>query len=383
MAGNMKDFATGIVVVAPSPADSGTSLELDTGQGARMPATPFFATAHPPTEMPTLDNAEKVQVTDVTGDVLTIVRAQGDTDAQDIEAGWRLSNTLFLENIPDELSELNGDMDDIDDGSTYVKTENNYTDAEVTKLAGIEAAADVTDAGNVGSSIHGASGKTTPVDADTVPLIDSAASNVLKKVTWANIKATLKTYFDTLYQPIDATLTALAGLATGANKIPYSTGTDTFGQLDLSTNTSLGTSDTTLSTQKAVKAYVDGKAPTANSTALFTDEGTSSTSYVDLATVISTTVTVGPSGVLLVYWSGGAYNTAGIAKMSVALSGSNTVAANDDWSTDTRNISYLYGQSCVKVFSGLTPGSTTVTMKFKTSSGTANFFNKSLGAIAL
>lgn len=46
---------------------------------------------------------------------------------------------------------------------------------------------------------HAATGKTTPVDADEVPLVDSAASNILKKLTWANVKATLKTYFDTLY----------------------------------------------------------------------------------------------------------------------------------------------------------------------------------------
>jgi hypothetical protein len=52
---------------------------------------------------------------------------------------------------------------------------------------------------DIGAVIHAAAAKVTPVDADTMPLIDSAASNVLKKVTWANIKATLKTYLDTLY----------------------------------------------------------------------------------------------------------------------------------------------------------------------------------------
>ena len=51
------------------------------------------------------------------------------------------------------------------------------------------------------SLIHAATSKTTPVDADEIPLSDSAASNVLKKLTWSNIKATLKAYFDTLYKP--------------------------------------------------------------------------------------------------------------------------------------------------------------------------------------
>jgi hypothetical protein len=66
------------------------------------------------------------------------------------------------------------------------------------KLAGIEALADVTDAVNVGSSINGATAKTTPVDADTMPLIDSAAANVLKKVTWANIKSVIATSYNSL-----------------------------------------------------------------------------------------------------------------------------------------------------------------------------------------
>lgn len=50
-----------------------------------------------------------------------------------------------------------------------------------------------------GALINGATGKTTPVDADFLGLMDSAASNILKKLSWANAKATLKTYFDTLY----------------------------------------------------------------------------------------------------------------------------------------------------------------------------------------
>ena len=44
--------------------------------------------------------------------------------------------------------------------------------------------------------------KTTPIDADSVLLVDSGDSNILKKLSWLNIKTTLKSYFDTLYQTI-------------------------------------------------------------------------------------------------------------------------------------------------------------------------------------
>lgn len=76
---------------------------------------------------------------------------------------------------------------------------NDYTTAEQSKLSGIETAADVTDAGNVGSSIHGSSAKTTMVDADKIAIIDTEASNVLKTLSWAYVKSILKTYFDSLY----------------------------------------------------------------------------------------------------------------------------------------------------------------------------------------
>lgn len=52
------------------------------------------------------------------------------------------------------------------------------------------------------AQINSATAKTTPVGADTFPLSDSAASNGLKKVSWTNILATAKAYFDTLYATI-------------------------------------------------------------------------------------------------------------------------------------------------------------------------------------
>lgn len=58
--------------------------------------------------------------------------------------------------------------------------------------------------------------KATPVDADLIGLNDSAASNALKKLTWANVKATLKIYFDTLYAKVSG------GTFTGAVTVPSS-----------------------------------------------------------------------------------------------------------------------------------------------------------------
>ena len=72
-----------------------------------------------------------------------------------------------------------------------------------------------------------ASTKATPVDADLLPLADSAASFGLKNLTWANLKATIKAYFDGIYaaKGANSDITSIAGLTTPLSVAQGGTGT--------------------------------------------------------------------------------------------------------------------------------------------------------------
>lgn len=87
---NMKDFATVLVTSAPSPALTGVTMSVESGIVGRLPAVPFVATATPEGQIPTLDNAEQINVTDITGSILTFQRHQGATAAKKIAVGWRI-----------------------------------------------------------------------------------------------------------------------------------------------------------------------------------------------------------------------------------------------------------------------------------------------------
>ncbi|WP_445453083.1 hypothetical protein [Flavobacterium sp. 25HG05S-40] len=69
-----------------------------------------------------------------------------------------------------------------------------------------------------GVFINELTGKTTPIDADLLNITDTADSNKQKKLSFTNLKAFLKTYFDTFYTNASAVAsqitTALSGYAT-------------------------------------------------------------------------------------------------------------------------------------------------------------------------
>lgn len=94
--------------------------------------------------------------------------------------------------------------------------------ADKAKLDGVSSGADAT-----GAAIHGAVTKTTPVDADTIGLIDSAAANGLKKLSWANLKTTLKGYLDTLYVALSGSALTGGFTATAVDDGTKSSGTYT------------------------------------------------------------------------------------------------------------------------------------------------------------
>jgi hypothetical protein len=95
-----KNFAYSTVVTPPSPATSGTSIVV--GNAALFPAAPFNVTIWPAyPELPTSTSAEIARCTAISGNTLTITRAQEGSSARTILAGDQIAATITVKTLTD------------------------------------------------------------------------------------------------------------------------------------------------------------------------------------------------------------------------------------------------------------------------------------------
>jgi len=105
---NHRNLAVSTVATAPSPATSGLTLTLATGEGARMPAVPFNATVWSASTLPTPISAEIVRVTAMSGDQITaMLRAQEQSVARAIVVGDLFAATVTVKALTDVESGAN------------------------------------------------------------------------------------------------------------------------------------------------------------------------------------------------------------------------------------------------------------------------------------
>jgi len=85
-------------------------------------------------------------------------------------------------------------------------------------------------ASTIGTLIAGSSDKATPVDADNIAISDSAAANILKRLSWANVKTALASVFARLAGTAGGQ-TIIGGTAAGENLTLQSTSNATKGAI--------------------------------------------------------------------------------------------------------------------------------------------------------
>ena len=120
-------------------------------------------------------NLAKVTNATHTGDVT----GSGElTIADDIVTYLKIQNIVNNERILGRVSGADGVVEEL-------------TKAQVLSMINVEDDADVTDAGNISSTIVAAAAKGTPIGADSIALIDSADSNTLKEVTITQLNSVL------------------------------------------------------------------------------------------------------------------------------------------------------------------------------------------------
>ena len=134
------------------------------------------------------------------------LRFEGDTDANLFFLDASTDRIGFGTATPSEMVHVSGTI------AVTGNVDGRDVSADGAKLDGIEANADVTDAGNVAAAIS--SGTSVAIaSGDFIAITDASNSNALAKWTYSQMITDLLTAFNSFYQSLDSDLTAIAGLS--------------------------------------------------------------------------------------------------------------------------------------------------------------------------
>ena len=182
--------------------------------------------------------------------------------------------------------------------------------------------------GNLAADTHAAASKETPADADEIPLVDSAAAWGLKKLTWAALKAALKTHFDTLYQAAGLTWATLSGKPTtfdpSAHKASHATGgADALTPADIGAQPAGSYAPATGISPAAITGTAvittDFRLSNARTPTAHTHSAASIIGLGDLATLNSVSLTSQVTDTLPVEFGGTGANTADAARAALGI----------------------------------------------------------------
>jgi len=200
------NFGYSTVRTAPTPSATGTSLTVASAQGALFPAVPFNATVWPNGLNPLASNAEIVRVTNITGDVFTIVRHQEGTTARSIGINDQIAATITAKTLTDVETAIPASTATLPDS-----TDKRYvTDAELVVLgntSGTNTGDQTSVSGNAGTATKLATARNIsghPFDGTAD--ISLIASDVGADASGAAAAAQAAS------QPLDSDLTTIAAL---------------------------------------------------------------------------------------------------------------------------------------------------------------------------
>ena len=167
-----------------TPADADTLYIVQGGTGKKVTVAQLRSTMGGDTIAPAITTEDKVPQWDSTAKTLkdgltlrTVVRASG-TAADTSLPTEKAVRDLFGSGLIDGQTEIGGALDDADEILVRDGTLGAQSKSLLSRVWTY-----------IWSKVYGATAKTTPVDADTVTIADSAASSAAKTLTFANLWA--------------------------------------------------------------------------------------------------------------------------------------------------------------------------------------------------